>query len=64
MSGIREPELLYLTTDPLETPLVVPTWARDIPELAAAIDEGHRRRAEFPYIDRERALMTTTGEDA
>jgi hypothetical protein len=54
---IVESELLYLTTDPGETPLVMPTWARSVPELAAAIDEGHRRRAQFPYTDAERKLL-------
>lgn len=57
MTGPKMPELLYLTTDPLEIPLVMPLWARQIPELALMIDEGLRRRAEFPYTDQERALM-------
>lgn len=52
--GTREPdaveqqfkpsELLYLTTDPRETPLALPPWTRDDPELAKMIDEGHARR--------------------
>lgn len=53
-NGAREPdaveqrfkpsELLYLTIDPRETPLALPPWARDDPELAKMIDEGHARR--------------------
>lgn len=38
---MQESELLYLTSDPNETPLVMPTWAREIPDLAAKIDAGH-----------------------
>jgi hypothetical protein len=41
---VKPCELLYFTTDPHETPLVLPPWARDIPELAKMIDEGHARR--------------------
>lgn len=33
-------ELLYLTSDPHEVPLVLPPWARDVPELAELIDRG------------------------
>lgn len=44
---MTEPELLYLTTDPAEVPLVMPTWVRQLPVLAELIDEGHRRRAKF-----------------
>jgi hypothetical protein len=57
MTEIRDSELLYRTTDPAETPLVMPTWARAVPELAALIDAGLQRRADFPYTDSERALM-------
>lgn len=53
----RAPELLYLTTDPMEIPLVMPTWARSVPELAEKIDEGLKRRAEYPYTDAEREMM-------
>lgn len=54
---IRKSELLYRTTDPAEVPILLPAWARDVPELAALIDEGHRRRAEFPYTDAQRKMM-------
>lgn len=61
MTDIRENELLYLTTDPAETPLVMPPNARDLPGLGDLIDEGHRRRAEFPYTDAERKLTRREG---
>jgi hypothetical protein len=47
---MQESELLYLTSDPNENPLVMPTWARDIPALAEKIDAGyelHRRGHEI-----------------
>lgn len=34
-------ELLYLTGSPTEIPLVMPTWARQVPELAEKIDAGY-----------------------
>lgn len=51
----RPSELLYGTTDPRETPLVIPGWARDIaPEIGKAIDDGHALR-------REAGLTTSDG---
>lgn len=47
---MQESELLYLTSDPNETPLVMPTWAREVTDLAAKIDAGyelHRRGHEI-----------------
>lgn len=38
------PELLYGTTDPYEHPILLPAWARRMPILADAIDEGHAKR--------------------
>jgi hypothetical protein len=46
--SFRTPELLYQTTDPCEIPLVMPTWARTVPVLAALIDEGYRMRGLEP----------------
>lgn len=37
-------ELLYFTGGALEVPLVLPGWARNIPQLAEAIDAGHALR--------------------
>ena len=34
MGDVSRSELLYGTTDPHETPLVMPAWARQVPELA------------------------------
>lgn len=56
-AALDENPLLYFTTDPAEVPIVMPMWARSVPELAAKIDEGLKRRAEFPYTDAERARM-------
>lgn len=61
MPEFRKPELLYQTTDPMEIPLVMPTWARQVPELAALIDEGHKRRAESPYVSSEREIVIGAG---
>ena len=38
---MQESELLYLTSDPNETPLVMPTWTHNVPDLAAKIDAGY-----------------------
>ena len=46
----NEPELLYGTSDPNEIPLLMPAWARKVPERAAKIDAGyelHRRGHEI-----------------
>lgn len=47
---IATSELLYGTTDPRETPLIMPAWARQVPELAKQIDSGYamRRAAALP----------------
>lgn len=54
-------ELLYLTTDPGETPLVLPPWTRDDPELAEMIDEGHARRREARHREARRCSPTPSG---
>lgn len=47
---LRAAELLYSTTDPYETPLVMPAWAREIAAIAKQIDDGYdlRRAAGLP----------------
>lgn len=46
LEGPRLPrtEVLYFTGSPLEVPLVLPGWARNLPTVAAAIDAGHALR--------------------
>lgn len=54
-------ELLYLTTDPRETPLVLPPWSRDDPELSQMIDEGHARRRQARRREDRRCSPTPSG---
>lgn len=51
-----EAELLYQTSDPSETPLVMPTWARKIPVLAALIDAGYELHRRGHEIAAERGI--------
>lgn len=48
------PELLWHTADPHEVPLVMPLWARQVPEFAEALERGYeiRRAAGLP-VDRQ-----------
>ena len=67
MGEVSRSELLYGTTDPHETPLVMPARPRQVPELAKQIDDGYalRRAAglpidgSVPVVDRESAEDTT-----
>ncbi len=58
---IKPSELLYLTTDPRETPLALPPWTRDDPEMAKMIDEGHARRREARHREDRRCSPTPSG---
>lgn len=54
--AIAPSELLYLTSDPNETPLVMPAWARSVPDLAAKIDAGYELHRRGHEIAAERGI--------
>lgn len=56
--AIKPSELLYQTSDPCETPLVMPTWARKVPILAAKIDAGYELHRRGHEIAAERGITT------
>jgi hypothetical protein len=59
--AVKPSELLYFTTDPGETPLVLPPWTRDDPVLAELIDEGHERRRRARHREDRRCSPTPFG---